>query len=93
MGAKPSTPMKNVVGNKYGVDGERIQRELRERRSEEKKHQRSLFAQIASKSTIAAESHARSSRRDDSSIENIREPFKLSKFKNIPSKLGLPPRI
>ena len=92
VGCKPSTPMKNVVGNKYGVDGERIQREMRKRRSEEKKHQRSLFSQIASRSTIASESHARA-RDHQSTNENIKEPFKMSKFKNIPSKLDLPPRI
>jgi len=90
--SRPSTPISHVVGNQYATEHEEaldVQYRLLEERQ---KMQNKTIIKLtkASKANIA---DARVRRRDLEEPPEPKEPFKLTKFKKVTSKVGYPAAI
>mmetsp|Transcript_12048 Transcript_12048/g.21374 ORF Transcript_12048/g.21374 Transcript_12048/m.21374 type:complete len:249 (+) Transcript_12048:88-834(+) len=90
--SRPSTPIAHVVGNQYGTEMEEAL-DVQYRLLEERQKMQSKTIIKLTKASKANISEARLRRRDMEEPPEPKEPFKLTKFKKITSKLGYPASI
>jgi len=88
--SRPSTPISHVVGNQYATEHEEAL-DVQYRLLEERQKMQNKTIIKLTKASKANISEARLRRRDIEEPPEPKEPFKLTKFKKVPSRLQLAP--
>mmetsp|Transcript_87269 Transcript_87269/g.182659 ORF Transcript_87269/g.182659 Transcript_87269/m.182659 type:complete len:251 (-) Transcript_87269:259-1011(-) len=93
--SRPTTPIRDLLGNRYGQQQEQAMEAQYQRVFEDRERAQSLSGRRTVKMNRASRQQISSGREHRSRLEAAPDPapnlFKMSKFKHVPSRLGVSP--